>query len=144
VSVSLDANLLVYASRPESPEHEAAGRLLRELVEGPELLCLTWLTLSAYLRLATNPRVFKEPLSPSEAAANVHALLERPRTRLLVEEDGFWDVYRGLLEAHRARANLVPDVHLAALLRQHGVSRFYTRDRDFRRFEFLEVRDLQG
>jgi predicted nucleic acid-binding protein len=35
----------------------------------------------------------------------------------------------------------VPDAHVAALLFQHGVRRFYTRDADFRRFAFLDVRD---
>ncbi len=29
----------------------------------------------------------------------------------------------------------------AALLRQHGVRRLYTNDSDFRKFDFLEVRN---
>jgi predicted nucleic acid-binding protein len=80
-------------------------------------------------------------LSPEEATANVSALLARPRSRLLTEEHGFWDVYRELLESQRARGKFVPDVHLAALLHQHGVRTLYTHDRDFRRFDFLDVRD---
>jgi predicted nucleic acid-binding protein len=39
------------------------------------------------------------------------------------------------------RGNLVPDAHLAALLRQHGVSTLFTRDADFRKFGFLQVKD---
>jgi len=39
------------------------------------------------------------------------------------------------------RGNLVPDAHLAALLKQHGVRTLYTRDADFRKFPFLDVRD---
>jgi predicted nucleic acid-binding protein len=39
------------------------------------------------------------------------------------------------------RGNLVPDAHVAALLRQHGVRRLCTADRDFRKFDFLEVAD---
>jgi len=141
VSCSLDVNILVYASHPESPVHKEARCLLDELSGGPELLCLSWPTLSGYLRLITSTRVFPRPLTPEEAATNVSALLHRPRTRVLVEEDGFWEIYRGLLTRERARGDLVPDVHLAALLRQHGVKTLYTRDRDFRRFEFLEVVD---
>jgi hypothetical protein len=38
--------------------------------------------------------------------------------------------------------NLVPDAHLAALLKQHDVRTLYTRD--FRKFSFLEVRDPLG
>lgn len=141
MSVALDANILVYASRPESPEHERARRLLEDLVAGQELLVLAWPTITAYLRAATHPRVFAKPLSPGEATSNVGALLEHPRARVLVEQEGFWGIFRELLTRERARGNLVHDVHLAALLRQHGVTTLYTRDRDFRRFEFLEVKD---
>jgi len=39
------------------------------------------------------------------------------------------------------RGNLVPDAHLAAILRQHGVGALYTNDADFLKFGFLEVRN---
>jgi predicted nucleic acid-binding protein len=39
------------------------------------------------------------------------------------------------------RGNLVPDAYLAALLRQHGIRILYTNDRDFKKFDFLDVRD---
>jgi predicted nucleic acid-binding protein len=38
----------------------------------------------------------------------------------------------------------VPDAYLAALLKQNGVTRLYTADRDFRRFDFLKVIDPTG
>lgn len=141
MSFALDANILIYASHPESPHYEATQRFLAECVERRELLCLAWQTVTAYLRVSTHVGLFGKPLDPATAAENIDALLRRPRTRVLVEQDGFWELYRELLETHRARANFVHDVHLAALLRQHGVKTLYTRDRDFRRFEFLDVRD---
>ncbi len=61
--------------------------------------------------------------------------------RCLAEEEGFWDVYRGITGRIPVRGNLVPDAHLAALLRQHGIKTLYTHDRDFRKFDFLDVRD---
>ena len=54
--------------------------------------------------------------------------------------DGY-AAYRALAKDVRARGNLVPDAHLAALLQQHGVPTLYTHDRDFRRFDFLRVID---
>ena len=39
------------------------------------------------------------------------------------------------------RGNLVPDAHVAAILFQHGVRTLYMNDRDFRKFESLDVRD---
>lgn len=39
------------------------------------------------------------------------------------------------------RGKLVPDAHLAAVLRQHGVVKLYTHDKDFWKFDFLQVID---
>jgi len=39
------------------------------------------------------------------------------------------------------RGNLVPDAHLAAILFQHGVRTLYTADRDFLKFQSLDVED---
>jgi predicted nucleic acid-binding protein len=61
--------------------------------------------------------------------------------RALSEGEGFLEIYREVTAQFPVRGNLVPDAHLAALLRQHGVRRLYTVDRDFRKFDFLEVAD---
>lgn len=39
------------------------------------------------------------------------------------------------------RGNLVPDAHVAAILFQNGVRTLFSNDRDFRKFESLELRD---
>ena len=95
----------------------------------------------AYMRIATHPRIFAEPLAPAEALANVEALMSLPRVRAIGEADGFLTAYREATAGVVARGNLVPDAHLVTLLRQHGVRRLYTNDMDFRRFSFLEVLD---
>lgn len=141
MSVSLDVNVLLYASDSQSPVHERAAALLRELASGGDIVCLAWPTLMSYLRIATHPGIFAAPLSPREALANVEALAALPHVRLLSEEAGFLDVYRDVAGSLPVRGNLVPDAHLAALLRQHGVKTLYTRDADFRKFRFLDLRD---
>jgi len=94
-----------------------------------------------YLRMATHPAIFRQPLSHQEAAANVDAILRSPRVRALGEADGFWELYRQVTDTVPTRGNLVPDSHLAALLRQHGVRRLASHDRDFRKYDFLDVVD---
>jgi predicted nucleic acid-binding protein len=79
-------------------------------------------------------------LSPAQAAANVSRLLTLPQVRTLREEDGFWQIYSRVAEEFPVRGNAVPDAHIAALLRQHGVGMIYTNDADFKRFSFLKVR----
>jgi toxin-antitoxin system PIN domain toxin len=92
-----------------------------------------------YLRIATHRAIFAAPLSPDEAMQNVQALLGLPHVRTLGEDEGFWDVYRDVARAFPVRGNTVSDAHLAALLRQHGVTTLYTNDADFKRFDFLTV-----
>ena len=141
MSVSCDVNVLLYASDSSSPVHEPARRFLKQAAAGGDLFCLGWPTVMSYLRIATHPGIFSAPLTPAEALRNVEALVALPHVRLLAEESGFLDVYRGVTGSFPVRGNLVPDAHLAALLRQHGVRTLYTRDGDFRKFPFLDVRD---
>lgn len=141
MSYAIDVNILLYASNAEGPEHPKAVAFLESCLAGSDLLCLAWITLMSYLRMATHPGLFSKPLSHSDAVRNIEILLACPHVRVLSEEEGFWNVYRALTDGIPIRANLVPDAHLAAILRQHGVRTLYTRDRDFRKFDFLDVRD---
>lgn len=141
MSFALDANVLLYASDESSPVHEKARTFLRESATGGETLLLPWPVLMAYVRVATHPTALPRPLTVERAHENVRALLDRPRCRAIAELDGFWQAYESVTSETPARGNLVPDAHVATILRQHGVRRFYTRDRDFRRFAFLDVRD---
>lgn len=139
MSYAVDVNVLLYACDASSPRHPAALRFLERRAADPDLFCVAWSTLMAFLRIATHPRIFSRPLSPDEALGNVEALLRLPRLRLLAEGEGFLETYRAVAGRFPVRGNLVPDAHLAALLLQHGVRRLYTSDLDFRKFDFLEV-----
>ena len=141
MSFALDVNLLLYASDTSSPYFERARQFVESRMAQNEIFSLSWSTVMSYLRIATHPAVFDHPLSPDEAMANIKTLLNLPHVRFLSEEEGFWSIYRATTEEVPTRGNLVPDAHLAALLRQHGVKTLYTRDRDFLKFSFLDVRD---
>jgi toxin-antitoxin system PIN domain toxin len=141
VSYSLDVNVLLYASDRSSDRYETARRFLDSCASGPEVLCLAWPTLMAYLRIATHPRIFAEPLSPDEALGNIKALVALRHVRTVSELDGFLDAYTHVAGDIPVRGNLVPDAHLAAILFQHGVRTLYSNDRDFRKFEGLDVRN---
>jgi toxin-antitoxin system PIN domain toxin len=140
VSFAVDGNVLLYASDSASPFGRRAAAFLETCAAGRDVFCLTWPTLMSYLRLATHPAVFTSPLSPDDAMQNVEALLRLPQVRVVVEEEGFWEIYREVTGRLPVRGNLVPDAHLAALLRQHGVTTLFTNDADFRKFDFLDVR----
>jgi toxin-antitoxin system PIN domain toxin len=141
VSYSVDVNVLLYASDRSSDRHERARRFVESCAASPEIFCLTWPTLMSYLRIATHPRIFAAPLNPDEALGNIAALVGLPQVRVVSELDGFLDAYRRVAGDMSVRGNFVPDAHVAAILFQHGVRTLYTHDRDFRKFELLDVRD---
>jgi hypothetical protein len=141
VSFGIDVNILLYASDQSSPLNQKATSFLEKCATDREVFCLAWLTLMSYLRMATHPSIFDRPLSHQEASDNVDALLGLPHCRVLSEEEGFWNAYREVTADVATRGNLVPDAHLATILRSHGVTTLYTHDRDFRKFDFLTVRD---
>lgn len=142
MSVTLDANVLLYASDQLSPQRDRALTLIERLAAGPEILYLFWPVVMAYLRIGTHPGVFQRPLSPEDARAGIADLLGRPHVRAPGEAEGFWATFAAVTStAGPVRGQLVTDAHIAALMRQHGVTTIWTRDRDFRRFEGITARD---
>ena len=61
MSVTIDANVLLYASDAHSPRHRSARDLLERLAAGPGLVYVFWPVAMAYLRIATHPRIFENP-----------------------------------------------------------------------------------
>lgn len=141
MSVTVDANVLLYATDEASPSHERAKGALAELSQGPGIVYLFWPAVMAYLRLSTHPSVFERPISLTDAVANIDRLLSRPHIQCPGESERFWETFRSVAEEADARGNLVGDAHLAALMAQNGVRTIVSHDRDFRRFPQIEVQD---
>ncbi len=141
MSYTIDANVLVYASDESSPVHARARAFVQRLADGPEIAYLFWPTVMAYLRIATHPAVFARPLTAVEAIGNVEQLLVRPHVRTTGEQEGYWDRFREVADDAMPTGNLVPDAHVVALMLENDVRTIWTRDRDYRRFPRIEVRD---
>lgn len=141
MSITFDANVLLYASDETSAYHAQARAFLEQVASGDELVYLFWPTLMAYLRISTHPAIFEKPLPPGDAVANVDQLLALPHVQTIGEQDRFWLSYRRLAAEADARGNLVPDAHLVALMVENGVRTMWTHDRDYRRFPSIESRD---
>lgn len=141
--ILVDANLLLHAYHPRSDRHEAGCRWLERALTGPELVRFAWVTLWAFLRISTNPRVFERPLSTTEASSAVSAWLAQPAAGILEPGERHWEILSGLLADGQATGPLVMDAALAALAIEHGAT-LCTTDRDFARFPRLKVVDPLG
>ena len=110
---------------------------LETVLSGPDLVRFAWLTLWAFIRIATNRRVFERPLSASEAEAAISSWLAQPAAGILDPGERHWDILRGLVRDGQATGPLVVDAVLAAIALEHGAT-VCTTDRDFSRFSGLK------
>lgn len=138
--ILVDANLLLYAHDRSSPVHEPARRWLTDALSGLEPIGLSWPTVLAFLRIATNPKIFQDPFSIQEAVSIVDEWLSQPNIHLLHAGEEHWMVLRDLLLETGVKAKLIMDAHLAALAIEHGAV-LLTRDGDFDLFREVKTRD---
>jgi hypothetical protein len=129
----VDANLLLYAVDEASPHHEVAKPWLEEQLSGSETFAFAWAILLAFIRLATNPRVFEGPLTVEEALDLVDSWLAQPNVTVVHPTDRHGQLLRELLEPLGTAGNLASDAHLAALSLEHGAE-LCSGDADFARF----------
>ncbi len=129
----LDANILVYAYNSGLPEHPRARRWLETVIAEPGVVGLAWMTILAFLRIATNPRSFREAYSVQDACGILGDLLRLPDVVVVEPREGHWDVLAGMIVKAQARADLVMDAHLAAIAIENGAV-LCTNDQDFARF----------
>lgn len=133
-----DANLLLYAYNADAADHAKAKDWLEGELSGSSLLCLSWQTITAFIRISTNHRAFLRPFSIEEAVKIVSSWLVRPQCRVLSPTDRHWEIFAELLVKEKTVGPLVMDAHLAALAIEHGAT-LATTDRDFARFALLKA-----
>jgi toxin-antitoxin system PIN domain toxin len=133
--ILVDANLLLYATHEELPQHEAAKTWLEGTISQAPRVGLPWPSLLAYIRIGCNPRLFERPPSIEQAWQVVKGWLRQdnvwipeptPRHQMVLEE---------LLQAVD-KTGLIMDAHLAALAIEHGLV-LCSSDGDFARFADL-------
>lgn len=128
--------MLVYAFRTGSERHGEFRSWLEGEVGGASTFALSEQVLAGFLRLVTNPRIFAEPTSMSEAVELVDWLLVQPNARIVRPGERHWPIFRGFCLNSGIQGGRVSDAWLAALVLEHGLV-WLTADRDFARFPGL-------
>ncbi len=134
-----DINVLIYAHREDSPEHEIYANWLRNLATGPEPFALSSHTLAGFLRIVTNKKIFAPPTPMAVALRFCRELLARPRAVMIQPGPDHWRLLQETIESSEISGALVSDAYLAALALEHGAE-IATTDADFARFPKLRWR----
>ncbi len=129
----IDANLLLYAVDTQSPHHHAASTWLTAVLNGDRRVALPWQSIGAFVRIATHPKIMREPLTADGAAAYVDSWLACPVVWVPPTSSNTARIFTEILRQSGATGNLVPDAQLAALAIEHGLI-VMSADTDFARF----------
>lgn len=132
----VDANVLLYAVDEQSVFHHVAKTWLTGAFNGVERVGLPWVSLLAFQRIITHPRVLEQPLTAQEAWGLVTDWLDADLAWIPNPGDQHHRIIGSLLCGGDVRGNLVTDAHLAALALEYGTS-LCSFDSDFARFSGL-------
>lgn len=132
-----DVNVLIYAHREDSPEHDRYARWLRALAEADEPFAVAEVVLASFLRIVTNVKIFDPPTPMETAIVFCQRLVEWPRAVLVAPSRRHWDLFVALCA--NIQGPLVADAYVAALAIEHGCE-LITTDSDFARFKGLRWR----
>ena len=132
-----DVNVLIYAFHSSSPEHVAARSWLEGALTRRETVAILDVVATGFLRIMTNPRLFAEPLEPSQAMAAITAVLSAPNAVLLRAGESTWGIFGELVELHKLRAHDIPDAWIAAAVMSEEAT-LLSDDTGFGRFRELQ------
>lgn len=141
MTFAIDVNPMVYATDVDSPFHDRALAVMDGLYNNTEIVYLFWPVTMGFLRIVTDRRVLRKPLSQVTAMEATARLLALPNVRTGAEGPEFWAELQNVTKGMVVRGKLFPDAHLVALMRTHGVTTILTHDRDFRKFDGIRVLD---
>jgi hypothetical protein len=136
--ILVDANILLYAYDKSAEAHDRARNWLEQSFSSDAPFALSWQSITAFLRISTNPRAYTAPFAVREATRIVTEWLGHPAVVVLAPTSRHWQIFHELLEEGQASGPLVMDAHLAALSIEHGAV-LCTTDRDFSRFKGLQT-----
>jgi hypothetical protein len=134
--ILIDSNILIYSTARPSEHHERARDWLNAQLSGTAKVGLPWVSLMAFLRLVTNPRIVKHPVPMADAWGQVSDWLACEVVWTPQPTDRHAATFGSLIASSSVTANLVTDAHLVALAIEHGLT-LCSADGDFARFRGL-------
>lgn len=135
--ILVDANLLLYAEDSLSEHHQAARTWWDAQLSGAEPVCLCWPVVTAFIRIGTNVRLHRRPLTLGEGVERVQSWCDQPCVRIIYPGEQHWAIFQVMLRDGKAIGSLVSDAHLAAMAVEHNCI-LQSTDADFARFKGLK------
>ena len=138
----IDTNVLIYAANRDSEFHERCRQTIEQCRAAASPWYVSWPICYEFLRVCTHPVILPKPWSLDGAWRFLRTVLDSPNAGVLLPTERHKEVLTGMIAAaSHLRGNILHNAHTAALMKEHGIERIYTRDTDFHRFPFIKVID---
>lgn len=135
-----DVNVLVYAFRADSPEHERYADWMNTALTS-DTIGLADSILSGFVRVVTHSRIMSKPAPITAALDFATKLMASPGSQWLSQGAPVWRQLDTLAVGDPGiRGNVVPDAYIASLCIANSAV-LATRDRGFARFPGLRMFD---
>ena len=129
-----DVNIFIYAHREDANGHAFYRTWLEDLIESQQTFLYSEFVLSAFVRIATHPKIFRPPSATGLALEFASQIRSAPNGVGIMPGANHWRIFVALCKRSAAVGNLVPDAYLAALAIE-AQAEWITTDRDFKAFE---------
>jgi uncharacterized protein len=106
------------------------------MLTGDEPIGLAWIVIVAFMRISTNARIYRAPMTVEQASDIVGGWLSNRLVSTVEPSPSHWTILRELLRENGSAGNLTNDAHLAALCIERGAT-LHSADGDFSRFRGL-------
>ena len=137
--ISVDTNILFYATFDDSIQYEKANGFLNELNNSESEVVLCELVLAELYILLRNPMVYKNPMTAKSAVAIIQNFRTHPRWRIVENAPVMEKVWELAATPSFARRRLF-DIRLALTLQHHRITEFATANtKDFNGLGFNKV-----
>jgi len=136
----LDANVLIYAFRQDSPHHKECYGWVTSALSGEEPVATTSVVELALLRISTLPSLGKSAAPIREVFRFLEALKEQPAVLRIEPGEHHLHLLASLCAKLNLRGNDINDAFLAALAMEYDAT-LVTADKDFKRFPGLKFID---
>jgi toxin-antitoxin system PIN domain toxin len=134
-----DVNVLIYAFRADSKDHERYKAWLEDVINGPAAYGVSPQILGSVVRICSHPRIFAQPSEIDELLDYCGALLGQQNRTIVIPGDRHWALFGKLCVDAGANGNRVQDAWNAALAIEAGCE-WITTDREYARFSGLKWR----
>lgn len=132
-----DVNVLINAFHTESPRHAEARAWLTHALQDGDRLGVLDVVATGVIRIMTNPRVFKKPVTTGQAIGAIEAIMRSPNAVLIHGSSLSWEIFSGLMRGYEFRAADIPDAWIAANVIAEQAT-LVSDDKGFARFGDLD------